>query len=98
MCLASFQLLDACVNNCGKYFLLEVASREFETEYKKLLQKSHPKIQERLRNVLKGWAEGEFKSDPQYSLIPSLYANLKREGHDFNSSSDHVSKTKKNPV
>jgi len=85
-------LLDACVNNCGKYFLLEVASREFETEYKKLLQKSHPKIQERLRNVLKSWAEGEFKSDPQYSLIPSLYANLKREGHDFNSSSDHPKK------
>lgn len=85
-------LLDACVNNCGRYFLLEIASREFETEFKKLLQKSHPKIQEKLKQMLKTWAEGEFKSDPQYSLIPSLYSNLKREGIDFSSSSDHPKK------
>ncbi len=30
-------LLDACVNNCGKAFRLEVASREFESDYRKLL-------------------------------------------------------------
>ena len=38
------QLLDACVNNCRKPFHLEVASREFENEYKRLLQKSQPKV------------------------------------------------------
>jgi len=76
-------LLDACVNNCGKYFLLEVASREFENEFKKLLSKSHPKIVEKLKSMLKRWAEGEFSKDAQYSLIPSLYSNLKKEGMDF---------------
>jgi len=76
-------LLDACVNNCGKYFLLEVASREFENEFKKLLSKSHPKIVEKLKSMLKRWAEGEFSKDSQYSLIPSLYSNLKKEGMDF---------------
>lgn len=76
-------LLDACVNNCGKYFLLEIASREFENEFKKLLTKSHPKIVEKLKSMLKRWAEGEFSKDAQYSLIPSLYANLKKEGMDF---------------
>jgi len=79
-------LLDACVNNCGKYFLLEIASREFETEFRKLLGKSHPKVAEKLKAMLKRWAEGEFSKDPQYSLIPSLYANLKREGIDFSNS------------
>ena len=32
---------------------------------------------------LKKWAEGDFKKDPQLSLIPSLYNKLKQEGHDF---------------
>ena len=42
---ASFQLLDACVNNCGKPFKLEVASRDFEHNLKKLLSsRSHPKV------------------------------------------------------
>ena len=76
-------LLDACVNNCGKAFLLEVASRDFENEFKKLLSKSHPKIVEKLKSMLKRWAEGEFSKDSQYSLIPSLYNNLKKEGMDF---------------
>ncbi len=43
------QLLDACVNNCGKSFRLEVASRDFEHDYKKLLGRSHPKVTERER-------------------------------------------------
>ena len=63
-------LLDACVNNCGRYFLLEVqildtnqticlrftnqvASREFETDFRKLLGKSHPKVAEKLKAMLK---------------------------------------------
>lgn len=37
-------LLDACINNCGKTFHLEVASREFETEYRKLLSKVEPTV------------------------------------------------------
>lgn len=32
---------------------------------------------------LKKWAESTFKTDPQLNLIPSLYKNLKEEGHDF---------------
>lgn len=76
-------LLDACVSNCGKQFHLEVASREFETEFRKLLQKSQPKVNTRLKLCLKKWAESEFKSDPQLNLIPSLYAKLRADGHDF---------------
>lgn len=38
------QLLDACVINCGKHFQLEIASRDFESEFKKLLQKAEPML------------------------------------------------------
>ncbi len=79
-------LLDACVNNCGKSFKLEVASREFEQDFRKLLSRSHPKVQEKLKSMLKKWADGEFKGDSQFALIPSLYHSLRREGVDFSSS------------
>lgn len=80
-----FQLLDACVNNSGKTFHIEIASRDFENEYTKLLSKCHPKVGQKLRESLKKWAEGEFKNDQQLNLIPSLYAKLKNKGLDFSS-------------
>ena len=72
------QVLDACANNCGKEFRLEIASREFENEFRRLLGRTQPKVQEKLRGLLKSWAEGEFKGDSQLSLIPSLYNALRR--------------------
>lgn len=79
-------LLDACVNNCGKSYHLEVASREFETEFKRLLLKAQPQVASKMRLLLKKWAENDFKNDPQLNLIPSLYHKLKSEGHDFSDS------------
>ncbi|VVC30668.1 VHS domain,ENTH/VHS,SH3 domain [Cinara cedri] len=91
--LQAITLLDACVNNCGKNFLLEVASRHFEQEFRKLLTKSNLplKVADKLKSLLKKWAENEFKSDPQLNLIPSLYTKLKQEGIDFSSVSDENS-------
>lgn len=87
--LQAITLLDACVNNCGKNFLLEVASRHFEQEFRKLLAKNLPhKVSDKLKLLLKKWAENEFKNDPQLNLIPSLYTKLKQEGVDFSLTSD----------
>ena len=49
-------------------------------------------VSERLRESLKKWADGEFKGDPQLSLIPALYTKLKQDGYDFNVQSDSVRK------
>lgn len=76
-------LLDACVSNCSKKFHLEVASREFLTEARKLLEKGHPKVIERFKLTIKKWAENEFKTDPELNFIPAFYLQLKKEGHDF---------------
>lgn len=76
-------MLDACVNNSGKLFHIEVASRDFETEYIKLINKSHIKVVNKLKESLKRWAEGEFKTDSQLNLIPTLYSKLVAKGIDF---------------
>lgn len=84
------QLLDACVSNCGKSFLLEIASRDFEAEYRKLLTKAQPAVAQKFKSLLKKWSDGEFKTDPQLNLIPSLLGKLKSEGLDFNDVTDMV--------
>lgn len=76
-------VLDACVSNCGKKFHLEVASREFINEARKLLSKGHPKVIERFKLMIKKWSENEFKSDPELNVIPGFYAQLQEEGYDF---------------
>ncbi|XP_045470600.1 signal transducing adapter molecule 1 [Harmonia axyridis] len=86
-------LLDACVKNSGKTFHLEVASREFENEFIKLMSKAHPSAAKKLRECLKRWSEAEFKNDSSLNLIPSLYAKLKREGMDFSIPTDTPKKS-----
>ncbi|XP_005109097.1 signal transducing adapter molecule 1 [Aplysia californica] len=78
-------LLDACVNNCGRLFHLEICSRDFVSECRTLIsQKAHPKVAQRLGLIIKQWAEmKEFKDDAALNLIPSFYDSLKKEGFDF---------------
>lgn len=90
-----FQLLDVCVKNCLKVFHLEIASREFEQEFRKIMKKTiqqQPKVADHLKLLLKKWVENEFKSDSQLSLIPALYSKLKQEGVDFSNISDNLPK------
>uniref|UniRef100_A0A0B6ZHD2 Signal transducing adapter molecule 1 n=1 Tax=Arion vulgaris TaxID=1028688 RepID=A0A0B6ZHD2_9EUPU len=81
-------LLDACVNNCGKPFHLEICSRDFVSECRTLIShKAHPKVAQKLKLMIKTWAEqAEFRDDPSLNLIPSFYASLKAEGCDFTDS------------
>lgn len=43
--------------------------------------------------VLKSWAEGDFKSDPELNLIPSLYMKLRQENYDFSQFNEKPSKS-----
>lgn len=85
-------LLDACVKNSGKTFHMEVASRDFENDFSKLMAKGHPTVTKKLRESLKKWAENEFKSDPQLSLIPTLLSKLRNNGLDFSDTDTPVKK------
>ncbi|XP_045180374.2 signal transducing adapter molecule 2-like [Mercenaria mercenaria] len=78
-------LLNACVNNCGRDFHLEICSRDFVSECRTLIgQKAHPRVAQKLKYIIKSWAEmKEFKEDPALNLVPSFYESLKKEGHEF---------------
>ncbi|XP_035229224.1 signal transducing adapter molecule 2-like isoform X2 [Stegodyphus dumicola] len=76
-------LLDACVKNCDRQFLLQVASSEFTAEVRKLLAKMHPSAATKLKLLLQKWSLEEFKDDPELCIIPSLYYKLKSEGVEF---------------
>lgn len=83
-------LLSACVNNCDKVFHLEVCSRDFVNEAKSIISRGHPKVTEKLKSLIKEWSVS-FKDDPQLSLIPSLYKELKADGVSFPDSSKDTS-------
>ncbi|CAG5128190.1 unnamed protein product [Candidula unifasciata] len=89
-------LLGACVDNCGRPFHLEICSRDFISECRTLIsQKAHPKVAQKLKLMIKTWAEqAEFRDDPALNLIPSFYDSLKKEGVDFSIDSE----TKKTTV
>ncbi|GAU98865.1 hypothetical protein RvY_09949 [Ramazzottius varieornatus] len=73
-------LLDACVTNAKKKFHLEVSSRYFEDEVKSMLNNSNNynyEVVEKLCTMIKKWSENEFRSDPQLTLIPSLFAYIR---------------------
>ncbi|XP_071502462.1 signal transducing adapter molecule 1-like [Diadema antillarum] len=81
--LQSLVLMGACVSNCGKPFHQEVSSRDFCADARNIISKGHPKVSEKMRLLLKDWAEKEMKGDPQCSLIIQLYNSLKTEGYGF---------------
>ncbi|CAH3167874.1 unnamed protein product, partial [Porites evermanni] len=80
-------LLSACVNNCDKVFHLEIhiilpTMYCIIISYNFITFQAHPKVTEKLKGLIKEWSVS-FKDDPQLSLIPALYKELKAEGVEF---------------
>jgi len=79
----SLTLLDACVSNCGMKFHLELCTQDFVAECQKIINGGgHPKVAQKLKLLIKKWAENDLKSDPGF-IIPTFYSRLRSEGHDF---------------
>ena len=54
---------------------MQISSREFVQEAKSIIHnRAHPKVADKLKELIKDWAHNEFKEDPSLSLIPSLYS------------------------
>lgn len=83
--LQALSLLDACVRSCGYAFHVEMASRDFVSECRTFITsgKPHQKVVQKLKMLVKRWAENEFRTDPALNIIPTMYNSLKNEGHSF---------------
>lgn len=46
-----------------------------------------------MRQVLKNWADNDYKTDRELDLIPALYNKLRHEGYDFKNLGDKASKS-----
>ncbi|ESN90377.1 hypothetical protein HELRODRAFT_108581 [Helobdella robusta] len=92
--LMALNLLEYCAQTCGHKFRLEVACVEFAGECRSLLNSGRlPKnCSEKLKALIKKWAENEFKSDPTLYHIPQLYMQLKNEGYTFHVSEEEEPK------
>lgn len=77
---------------------MEIASRDFETEFQRLLLKAPSAVAHKMRVSLKKWADNEFKCEQEFNLIPSLYFKLKSEGADFNDSSTSATKSQQTAI
>ncbi|XP_024086024.1 signal transducing adapter molecule 1-like isoform X2 [Cimex lectularius] len=94
--LQAITLLDACINNCGKTFQLEVASRDFDSEMKKVVKRWLPSspVGGKLRVLIKKWSESDLKNDDQLSLMTSMWSRMRSEGIDLTIHSDPSTSTR----
>lgn len=76
-------VLEACVKNCGKKFIAEVATKDFMEDLKNLLI-SNP--QENVRNkileLIQCWASA-FKGISEYKIVSDTHSLLKMNGFEF---------------
>eukprot|EP00128_Syssomonas_multiformis_P012984 Colp12_sorted_trinity150504_noHs@109 len=83
--LLALATLEACVKNCGKPFQLQIATREFLDECKRLLALrtgTNPNVCMKIKGLLQDWDQ-EFGANYETSLVRSMYSSLRSEGHEF---------------
>ncbi|XP_062520363.1 signal transducing adapter molecule 1-like [Corticium candelabrum] len=91
--LHTLNLLGALVENCGKQLHLLVCSRDFATEFRRLVKMSGPqqKVADKMKELIHKWVFENFKGHADLGIIEyELYWNLKREGVHFPSSGAHT--------
>ncbi|GMS95344.1 hypothetical protein PENTCL1PPCAC_17519, partial [Pristionchus entomophagus] len=80
-------VLDACVKNCGSKVHTEIATKEFMTEYRELVNHKSDNVRDKSLEMLQCWAMA-FRSQPAYKIIVDTHNLLELSGYTFPSLKD----------
>ncbi|KAL3084123.1 hypothetical protein niasHT_033227 [Heterodera trifolii] len=76
-------ILEACVKNCGKKFIREVATKEVMDDLKSMIISDPPeKIREKLLELIQCWTSA-FKGIPEFKIVEDTHSLLKMNGFEF---------------
>ncbi|KAK6630963.1 hypothetical protein RUM44_003135 [Polyplax serrata] len=78
-------VLETCVKNCEKRFIVLVCNKDFIQELVKLIgPKNDPPIavQQKVLSLIKCWADA-FKQQPEFCGVVQVYTELKQKGIQF---------------
>uniref|UniRef100_A0A183BS91 Hepatocyte growth factor-regulated tyrosine kinase substrate n=1 Tax=Globodera pallida TaxID=36090 RepID=A0A183BS91_GLOPA len=76
-------ILEACVKNCGKKFIREVATKEFMDDLKSMVISNPPeKIRDKLLELIQCWTSA-FKGIPEFKIVEDTHSLLKMNGFEF---------------
>ncbi|KPM03590.1 hepatocyte growth factor-regulated tyrosine kinase substrate-like protein [Sarcoptes scabiei] len=81
--LMALQVLESCVKNCGSFFHIELATKEFMEEFHMILKNTiDNKVKNEILRLVQCWAHA-FRKEPSYKAVQDEMRLMKAEGFQF---------------
>lgn len=79
----ALMVLEACVKNCGKKFIAEVATKEFMEDLKSLvISNPQANVRTKILELIQCWTSA-FKGISEYKIVEDTHSLLKMNGFEF---------------
>ncbi|CAK5112902.1 unnamed protein product [Meloidogyne enterolobii] len=79
----ALMVLEACVKNCGKKFIAEIATKEFMEDLKSLvISNPQANVRTKILELIQCWTSA-FKGISEYKIVEDTHSLLKMNGFEF---------------